>query len=884
MPDIKQYEPLWGSWYVDKLIGEGSFGKVYRVKREEFGKTYYSAVKLISIPQNDADYRQMKSEGLDDASARSYFQAFVADIIQEIDLMSEFRGNSNIVSFEDHKVIESQNGAHWDILIRMELLTSLTEHSNDKPLSTNDIIKLGIHICRALELCAVKKTIHRDIKPDNIFISQYGDFKLGDFGIARQIERTMSGLSKKGTYTYMAPEVFKGDDYGASVDTYSLGIVLYRFLNGGRTPFLPDFPNPILPRDRDESLQRRMRGEALPPITGVALELNDIVLRACSFDRSARFASATEMREALEKLSTGGKHFAPVATPIFSVDSEQIDSTVGLFATQANNGYTESSTSASEGVFSSASQTDEYREATSVTEGVWDSVENDTAVTEKSEIVSEVRSSKAKDVFINICGSVLALGAVVFLIVAIIGGEFLAGILLVLPYLFASALCFSTFRSSNFNFSFAVIAVLALLYSLTFSLGADIQIPWLILFVHLLMIKNKKIAIPLSALFLALSAVNIYFTGGSSSNIVFYIFAFGLSLAGFLFHVGGEKLKRFSTQLFVVLYFIATVLTIAMFTFYGLFIGLCSMLFAIAVIVTFVPEAIGLTSKQQEPTKPAKPLVLAGGIAIIAFILIALVINHNTPEVKLVEQYELQKYLISASYQEAIETCSDSKYYDDYDFIFFYYQDILDSGYEIDSRAFVDYIPVELEYPPENGSIVFITAFPRAEVIPINDKITMYLGIEPYTELNPITVPNLFNTEYQAGKTALSNLRLDVSGQVYELSDEVLNGNIIRTEPASGELLNPGDSIWVVVSAGSGIKLSVTDVTLTLNSDREYDNSFTLRVNGTTDGLYSSDNVDVATVDYNGLVTAVATGTARIIVDYLGQRAVCVVRIREKGA
>jgi len=305
MTDIKKYEPLWGSWYVESMIGEGSFGKVYRVKKEEFSKTYYSAVKIISIPQNEAEIRQMRNEGMDNASARSYLHSFVADIIQEIDLMSAFRGNSNIVSLEDHKVIEYENEIGWDIIIRMELLTSLSEHVTERPMTYDDVVRLGIHICRALELCAQKKTIHRDIKPDNIFISQYGEYKLGDFGIARQIERTMSGMSKKGTYTYMAPEVFKGDDYGASVDIYSLGIVMYRFLNKNRTPFLPEFPNPITPLDRDEALQRRMSGENLPPIESVAPALCEIVLKACSYDRDKRFGNATEMREALERLSAG---------------------------------------------------------------------------------------------------------------------------------------------------------------------------------------------------------------------------------------------------------------------------------------------------------------------------------------------------------------------------------------------------------------------------------------------------------------------------------------------------------------------------------------------------------------------------------------------------
>ena len=74
----------------------------------------------------------------------------------------------------------------------------------------------------------------------------------------------MSGLSKKGTYNYMAPEVYRGGAYGFSVDLYSLGLVLYRLLNKNRTPFLPPPPEPISFRDREQALARRMSGEALP--------------------------------------------------------------------------------------------------------------------------------------------------------------------------------------------------------------------------------------------------------------------------------------------------------------------------------------------------------------------------------------------------------------------------------------------------------------------------------------------------------------------------------------------------------------------------------------------------------------------------------------------
>lgn len=163
-----------------------------------------------------------------------------------------------------------------------------------------------------MELCAFKKVIHRDIKPDNIFVSEYGDFKLGDFGVARHIERMNAEMSKKGTPTYMAPEIYNGEQYGPSVDLYSLGIVMYRYLNKNRTPFMPPFPEPIRPEDRERALLRRMRGqETFPDIPDIPPELNDFVKKACAFKPEDRFKDATEFRIELEKIA-GVKSKAPV--------------------------------------------------------------------------------------------------------------------------------------------------------------------------------------------------------------------------------------------------------------------------------------------------------------------------------------------------------------------------------------------------------------------------------------------------------------------------------------------------------------------------------------------------------------------------------------------
>jgi uncharacterized protein YjdB/serine/threonine protein kinase len=305
---IYQYVPLWGDWYIDSLIGEGTFGKVYKVKRTEFNEIYYAAVKIITFPQNDMEIKHAYSEGMDELSVRSYFETFVSDILKEIRIMSALKGTTNIVSIEDHKVFERQDNIGWDIVFRMELLTNLTEYMMHHNLSQETIIKLGIDICKALELCQKYNIIHRDIKPDNIFISAHGDFKLGDFGIARQVEKTTSGLSKRGTFTYMAPEVYKGEKYDATADIYSLGLMLYRLLNYNRTPFLPNYPEPITYTSREAAIAKRISGETLPAPANVEGALADIILKACAYNPGERYQSPQLMRAALEKVLQEGDH------------------------------------------------------------------------------------------------------------------------------------------------------------------------------------------------------------------------------------------------------------------------------------------------------------------------------------------------------------------------------------------------------------------------------------------------------------------------------------------------------------------------------------------------------------------------------------------------
>lgn len=289
-------------WTIKSILGEGSFGKVFEIERTEYGETYRAALKVITVPQNDAELQSALNEGMTMEQAKNYFFSVVQDIVREFAIMSKMKGTANVVSYEDHAVLSHSDGIGWDILIRMELLHPLLNYAYSQPMARRDIIKLGIDICKALELCQKYNVIHRDIKPENIFISDNGDYKLGDFGIARTIERTSAAMSKKGTYQYMAPEVYRGHEYGFNVDTYSLGLVLYRMLNKNRVPFMPPAPEAITYANREEALARRLSGETLPRPIYAEGRLGEIVLKAASPLPANRYDNPGLMRQELENI------------------------------------------------------------------------------------------------------------------------------------------------------------------------------------------------------------------------------------------------------------------------------------------------------------------------------------------------------------------------------------------------------------------------------------------------------------------------------------------------------------------------------------------------------------------------------------------------------
>lgn len=304
MEDLEKIRLPWSDWKIVKYLGGGAYGKVYEIERNVSGVQEKAAVKIVSRPKDDNEMESYYDEGYDKASIAASYEKEIQNYVQEYTLMKKLQGQTNIVSCDDFTVVPHENGIGGDVFIRMELLTSLQQVLRQKTLSVQEIIKLGKDISNALILCERKNIVHRDIKPANIMVSEFGDYKLGDFGVSKIMDHTTYATAM-GTLEYEAPEVRRMERYGKAADIYSLGITLYWLLNDRKMPFI-DAKKKLTPELKINAMERRYRGEKLPAPKNGSEELKKVVLKACEYRPEDRYASAKEMYDALEAEETRG--------------------------------------------------------------------------------------------------------------------------------------------------------------------------------------------------------------------------------------------------------------------------------------------------------------------------------------------------------------------------------------------------------------------------------------------------------------------------------------------------------------------------------------------------------------------------------------------------
>jgi serine/threonine protein kinase/class 3 adenylate cyclase len=258
-----------GKYFIERLIGEGAYGKVFKARQSSDGK----AVAIKILPEEAYVFYSREAQVLRQLQPFPY-------VMEILDAVVDPQGLCIVMPYFEHGSLQTyMNKCHGAALEPGQILSLMEE------------------LLAAIGHAHLKEVIHRDVKPQNILLRNGTDGVLTDFGVAYAVESTgRTSTLTAGTSGYIAPEVTSGR-FDNTIDLYSAGVVLYRMLGG-------EFP---------------MNVDMLPPSTFP--EFKKIVERAIA-PRQKRYASAEEMLVDLEKLR--GKVIGPTIQSVAQTGEERV--------------------------------------------------------------------------------------------------------------------------------------------------------------------------------------------------------------------------------------------------------------------------------------------------------------------------------------------------------------------------------------------------------------------------------------------------------------------------------------------------------------------------------------------------------------------------------
>jgi beta-lactam-binding protein with PASTA domain/tRNA A-37 threonylcarbamoyl transferase component Bud32 len=265
---------LGGRYELIEIIGEGGMSTVYKARDRVLDRIV--AVKILreEFSQDKGFVSSFKTEALSAASI----------------------SHPNIVNIYD---VGSENDVYFIVMEFVDGQTLKSIIRRQGPLSVERAVDIAIMVCDGVHHAHEKGIIHRDIKPQNILITEHGMVKVADFGIARAVSSgTLTyGNNIVGSVHYFSPEQARGEAINRTADIYSIGCVLYEMLTG-KVPFNADSPITVaLMHINDEPPSPR----AINPEITPAVEA--IILKAMAKLPAQRFQTAQEMRNTLLNLN-----------------------------------------------------------------------------------------------------------------------------------------------------------------------------------------------------------------------------------------------------------------------------------------------------------------------------------------------------------------------------------------------------------------------------------------------------------------------------------------------------------------------------------------------------------------------------------------------------
>ena len=281
---LKPGTVLNGVYTVGKVLGQGGFGITYLAWDLHGGRKVAIKECFPDNPRAErtTDGRTVTCSGAD-RGEKALFEAAVAKFIQEASTLSQFYLEPEIVNVLG---VFRENNTAYMVMEYLEGHSLAEEIKRMKRLSAERVEEVALSVCRGLKAVHGKGILHRDVSPDNIFVTDCGAIKLIDFGTARDMggNRTLTVNLKHG---YAPKEQYTGRNQGPWTDIYALGATLYRALTGKMPPRAEE-------REVDDGIRS-------PSELGLKLpeRLEAAVMKALSVEIEERFGDVSEFVEAL---------------------------------------------------------------------------------------------------------------------------------------------------------------------------------------------------------------------------------------------------------------------------------------------------------------------------------------------------------------------------------------------------------------------------------------------------------------------------------------------------------------------------------------------------------------------------------------------------------
>ena len=282
---------LGGRYQVGELLGYGGMAEVHQGRDSRLGRDV--AIKLLRADlARDATFQMRFSREAQNAAALNH-----PAIVAVYDTGEE---KGSLGESLPYIVMEYVNGRTLK-----EVLTA------EGPLQPRRALEISADVCAALEFSHRHGIIHRDVKPGNVMMTQTGQVKVMDFGIARALASGASTMTQTsaviGTAQYLSPEQARGEAVDARSDVYATGCVVFELVTG-HPPFVGDNPVSVA--------YQHVREDPKPPSASnrdVTPDIDAVVLKALAKNPLNRYQSAAEMRADLLRAAAG----RPVlATPV----------------------------------------------------------------------------------------------------------------------------------------------------------------------------------------------------------------------------------------------------------------------------------------------------------------------------------------------------------------------------------------------------------------------------------------------------------------------------------------------------------------------------------------------------------------------------------------